>query len=70
MSRAKEDKVEGDTAMEDRRGSGINSTLSMPRYPYRSASARVSARLTDEEDRFDMPALKDKRHFSHGNNKC
>lgn len=70
MSRVKGDRVDGDTAMEDRRGSGIKSALSMPRYPYRSASARVSARLADEADGFDMLALKNKRHFSHGNNKC
>jgi hypothetical protein len=51
------DKVEGDTAMEDRRrGCDINSASLMPRYPYKSASARVSARLTDEEDGSDMPA--------------
>ena len=56
-SRVKGDIVEGDAAIEDRRrGSGIRWLSSMPRYPYKSASARVSACLADEEDKSDMPA--------------
>lgn len=55
MSLALGDNVEGDTvAMEDRRRcDGMSSGESMPRYPHKSASARVSARLADEGDNAD-----------------
>jgi hypothetical protein len=52
------DIVEGDAAVDDRQGGGgISSGLSMPRYPYKSASARVSARLADDVDKSDMLAI-------------
>ena len=57
-SRVMGDIVEGDAAMDDRRGGGgISSGSSMPRYPYKSASARVSARLADDVDKSDMLAI-------------
>ena len=58
------DIVEGDAAMDDRRGGGgISSGSSMPRYPYKSASARVSARLADDVDKSDMLAIMKPKNF-------
>jgi len=49
------DIVEGEgAASEVRRGcDDMSSGSSMPRYPHKSASARVSARLADVDDRSD-----------------
>jgi len=56
ISLASGDSVEGEAAtIEDGRGGGgMSSGRSMPRYPYKSASARARARLPDAVDRPDV----------------
>lgn len=62
LSRGKGDIGEGDAAMEDRLvGRGMRLGSSMPRYPYRSASACASARVPDEDNESSGFALNDEQ---------